>query len=353
MSLPEAVRAVVVQENKTTAVKNVPIQTPGENEILVKVKAVAINPTDWKHVKWPMLNKAGAYSGCDFAGEVVQVGPNLRANVKVGDRVASSVRGGVSRERGAFSEYAKTFADLTFVIPEGTWSFEEASTIGIPLYTSIQVLYGPRTLGLPQPGDRPPAPGTWFFVYGGSSSVGQYAIQLAKLSGYKVATVASPHNFGLVKGLGADVVFDYMDPGVVKKLKEATGNDIHLALDTISLDETLTFTIRVLAEGTQGRVAILGFVSDEVKTLRKDVEVLFTLIYSAFGVRDEATVPNDAERRNLSNFIGNKLPGLVREGKIKPNVITKWEGGLEKVPDAIEYLAAGKVSGEKIVFSKL
>lgn len=46
------------------------------------------------------------------------------------------------------------------------------------------------------------------FVYGGSSSVGQYAIQLAKLSGYKVITTASKRNHVLVKNLGADLVFD-------------------------------------------------------------------------------------------------------------------------------------------------
>jgi len=80
--------------------------------------------------KW--LTKAGTYVGCDFAGEVVQVGPNPKTDIKVGDKVASSVRGGVSTERGGFSEYAKTFADLAFIIPEGTWSIEEASTIGIP-----------------------------------------------------------------------------------------------------------------------------------------------------------------------------------------------------------------------------
>ena len=77
------------------------------------------------------MTKPGTHIGCDFAGEVVKVGPNLKTNVKVGDKVASAIRGGVSRERGAFSEYAKTFADLAFVIPEGTWSFEEASTVGI------------------------------------------------------------------------------------------------------------------------------------------------------------------------------------------------------------------------------
>lgn len=85
---------------------------------------------------------------------------------------------------------------------------EVANDRELSLYTSIQALYGPKTLGLPQPGDKAPPTGTWFFVYGGSSSVGQYAIQLAKLSGYKVATVASPHNFDLVKTFGADVVFD-------------------------------------------------------------------------------------------------------------------------------------------------
>ncbi|KAF9648259.1 GroES-like protein [Thelephora ganbajun] len=338
MSLPKTVKAVVVQENKTNAVQEVPIQSPGENEILVKVGAVAINPTDWKHTKW--LTKAGTYIGCDFAGEVVRVGPNLKTDIKVGDKVASSVRGGVSRQRGAFPEYAKASADLTFIIPEDTWSIEEASTIGIPLYTSIQALYGPKTLRLPQPGDKTLPVDTWFFVYGGSSSVGQCAIQLAKLSGYKVATVASPHNFELAKNFGADIVFDYKDPNAIKKLKEATGNTIHLALDAISLHDTHAFTVRVLGEGYQRSDA-----------MRRDVDIIYTLIYTAFGVQDGNTVPDNEERQNLSAFIYNKLPGLVKEGKIKPNAITKWEGGLERVPDAIEHLAAGKVSGEKIVFS--
>lgn len=53
---------------------------------------------------------------------------------------------------------------------------------------------------------------TQLFVYGGSSSVGQYAIQLAKLSGYKVITTASKRNHELVKGLGADLVFDVSGP---------------------------------------------------------------------------------------------------------------------------------------------
>lgn len=76
-----------------------------------------------------------------------------------------------------------------------------------------------------------------------------------------------------------------------------------------------------------------------------------TIIYSAFGVQGRDSISDEEERKSLSSFIYNKLPGLVKEGRIKPNVIKRWDGGLEGVPDAIEHLAAGKVSGEKIVLS--
>jgi len=109
-----------------------------------------------------LLTKPGTILGCDFAGIVVRVGSNLRVPVKVGDKVAASLRGGVDKERGAFAGYAKVYADLAWIIPEGTYTFEEAATIGIPLYTSVITLYGPNNLQLPQPGyANPPAPGTW------------------------------------------------------------------------------------------------------------------------------------------------------------------------------------------------
>lgn len=82
--------------------------------------------------------------------------------MKVGDKVAASLRGGVDEERGGFAEYVKVYADIAWVIPEETYTFEEAATIGIPLYTSVIALYGPNNLRLSQPGDaNPPAPGTW------------------------------------------------------------------------------------------------------------------------------------------------------------------------------------------------
>ena len=81
----------------------------------------------------------------------------------------------------------------------------------ISFNTAFQGLYGVRELGLTQHFDSPPPKGaeeTWVFIYGGSSGVGQFGIQLAKLSGYKVVTVASPRNHDLLRALGADAVFD-------------------------------------------------------------------------------------------------------------------------------------------------
>ena len=97
----------------------------------------------------------GAYIGCDLTGEVVKLGPNLKVDLKVGDRVSATVAGSkysnrrVSPKgkfadlqniyfldavsgRGAFAEYVKTLSDIVWKIPEGTFSFEQAAATGSP-----------------------------------------------------------------------------------------------------------------------------------------------------------------------------------------------------------------------------
>ena len=95
----------------------VPTQIPGENEVLVRVAAIGINPTDWKSMRQlrrspgrrpTVLNNtvlgarsgknAGNYSGCDFAGEIIKIGPNPKANFTIGDKVSASVTGSKSSE---------------------------------------------------------------------------------------------------------------------------------------------------------------------------------------------------------------------------------------------------------------
>lgn len=138
---------------------------------------------------------------------------------------------------GAFSEYLVVDAELGVVPIPGGWSFEEAAQLGVAPMTALQCLH--QTLELPSPFEaRSTDPRRTILIWGGASAVGQYAIQFAKMGGLRVLTTASSKNFDLVRGLGADDVFDYRDEGVVEKIRAATGNALEIAIDTISEGKT-------------------------------------------------------------------------------------------------------------------
>ena len=127
-----------------------------------------------------------------------------------------------------------------------------------------------------------------------AASVGQFAIQLAALSGYKVATTASPKNFELVNGLGASAVFDYRDPDVVANIKAATHDSVRAALDTISLKETQAISAAVISPEGGKVMHILAVIADA--TVRTDVE-------------------RECEFRNIvSQALGSNSPELTRLG---------------------------------------
>lgn len=108
-----------------------------------------------------------------------------------------------------------------------------------------------------------------------TASVGQYAIQLAHISGYRVVTTASPHNFEFVKSLGADAIYDYKDPDVVASIKQVTEDSVCHAIDTQSTKETQQLCARAM--GTAGGKLILMFPPTfKAKKLRKDVQFIRT-----------------------------------------------------------------------------
>jgi len=97
-------KAVVVQEGKTTKVEEVP--TPGikPNDILLKTKTVGLNHTDWVHLR--DISKPGTILGCDFVGEVMKVGDAVPpGEVNEGEVQWGFMRGGWSNEKCAFAEY--------------------------------------------------------------------------------------------------------------------------------------------------------------------------------------------------------------------------------------------------------
>lgn len=150
---------------------------------------------------------------------------------------------------GAFSEYAVALADHVLHIPD-TWSFEDAAQLGIPPLTAIQMLWQSQT-GLPTPlSPTSPLNVTPILVWGGASSVGNYVIQLAKLSGLYVIATASPKNFELCRDLGADEVFDYRDVEVVAKIRESAKGKGGLkhAVDCVSEGGTVKQVAAALGE---------------------------------------------------------------------------------------------------------
>lgn len=115
-------------------------------------------------------------------------------------------------------------------------------------------------------------------IWGGASAVGQYAVQLAKLSGLQVIATASPKNHELLKSLGADAVFDYRDPEVSNKIRQFSGNKLAHAVDTIAEGDTTALT--TASFGSEGGYAALLL---PAKSSREDVKAEFSLVYTLFG----------------------------------------------------------------------
>lgn len=129
--------------------------------------------------------------------------------------------------------------------------------------TSLLALFSSGCLNI----DRTRGPETTVLIWGGSctspshfkiqpanntpASVGQYAIQLARLYSLRIITTSSPKHFDLVRSLGADEVLDYRDEQVVIKIRQLAPGLRHI-FDTIGLPESLTISSQILRDG--GRV---------------------------------------------------------------------------------------------------
>ncbi|KAF7790270.1 hypothetical protein EIP86_001224 [Pleurotus ostreatoroseus] len=340
--LPETMKAFVTQESKMGAVIEIPVPTIDDDEILVQIMAVAQNPTDWKYLR--NVTNVGTICGCDWSGYVVKIGKNVKSFAN-GDHAAGFVQGGTYTDRGAFAEFVKTPAGLAWQVPRETFSSEEAATMGCAFYTAVQALFHPTRLALVEPPAKVDKD-EWILVYGGSSSVGMFAIQLAKLAGYQVITTCSPHNFDLVKALGADHVVNYREPAVVREIRDVTKNSLRKALDTISELPSQEITVKAMGSGTgTGKVITLLPVKPEVQSLRDDVN----LQGQEINHRGSIYPASPEDRRHMAQFL-TKVPGMVSAGMIKPNPIKVWKGGLYGINDGLQSMMEGKASGEKIVY---
>ncbi|KDQ18861.1 hypothetical protein BOTBODRAFT_126684 [Botryobasidium botryosum FD-172 SS1] len=343
MSIPNTHHALVVVEQGKAAVREKALPKVSSDKILIKVKAVALNPTDWKHIDFVL--KPGASTGSDFAGDIVQIGADAEGKgFRVGDAVAGFTRGGaIDPDNGAFQEYVTAYPELVWHKPS-TLPYEDAAALGgVAPSTAVQALYD--HLKLPTPWSPASAP-TPILLWAGSTAVGLFAIKLAKLSGLRIATTASPKNHQLLKDLGAELVLDYRDPEAPKKIREWAEQygGLRHALDNISEQGSTKLVASAL--GPQGGTVVTLLPVDESKEQPwpANVETIANTLYTALDKKNEKSFNN-------MHAWNDRITGLIEEGKLSSIPLKYWEGGLEGLTAALDEYRKGRVSAEKIVAS--
>ncbi|KAF2673102.1 GroES-like protein [Microthyrium microscopicum] len=335
---------------KSAIKDDVPTPTLRPDYVTVRTKAVALNPTDWKHINFV---DTVCTIGCDFAGVIEEVGSAVTKPWKKGDRVFGFVHGGnvVHPEDGAFGEYVTAKGDLLMKIPDDL-KFKEAAPLGVGIVTCGLGLY--QSLELPWP-NEPAKEKFPILIYGGSSATGVMGIQMAKLSGLEVIATCSPRNFDLLKSFGADHVFDYNSPTCAADIKKLTNNSLYYAWDTISEKNSPQICCDALSDQKQpdGNKPQYGSILPVKDFPRSDVEHKYILGYTVvgeefrMGPRKIEAKPQDFEFTKKFVQVAEKL---VAEKKIRPHRSEVRDGGLDGIFGGLDDLKNGKVSGIKIVY---
>jgi NADPH:quinone reductase-like Zn-dependent oxidoreductase len=219
--MPENTALWIAAKRGPFTVGPAPYTAPGADELVVRVRAVAVNPVDrLQQTLGDLFTPWTPYPfvvGSDVAGEVVEVGRDV-TRFRVGDRVvgyaAGSDKGRNRAAEGGFQHYVVLVAHMTSPLPDAV-SFEAASVIPLGVSTAACGLFQKDFLGMNAPSATAAPTGKTLIVWGGSTSVGSNAIQLAVAAGYEVITTSSPRNFAYVKGLGASEAFDYASKTVI------------------------------------------------------------------------------------------------------------------------------------------
>ncbi|WP_334351853.1 zinc-binding dehydrogenase [Companilactobacillus sp. HBUAS56257] len=213
---------IAKNENSIADVKVSQVEIPkiSDNEVLIKVCAVGLNPVDYKLIE----NHPDGWNdphvlGLDAAGIVEKVGDNCDQKFSKGQRVF--FHGDLAKD-GVFAEYAKAKSNVLAKIPDNV-SFEAAAAIlcsGLTAYASLfrkMNLTGKKTV----------------LIHAGAGGVGSIAVQLAKYLGLTVFTTVSTKKIEFAKKIGADYVIDYKKEdttAVIQKLTHGVGVDLIINL---------------------------------------------------------------------------------------------------------------------------
>jgi NADPH:quinone reductase-like Zn-dependent oxidoreductase len=310
-------KAIILKEPggpENLVITDVPVPEVKEGEVLVKVKAISINPVDIKTRKglglYTKLKEDGpVILGWDIAGEVVEVGKGV-TTLEEGDEVFGMVN--FPGHGRAYAEYvvapANHLAEKSELITP-----QEAVAGTLAALTAWQVLIDEAKV---QPGEK-------VLIHAAAGGVGHYAVQIAKYLGAYVIGTASDANYDFVKELGADEFVDYTQGPFEEMIQ-----DVDVVFDTVGGPNPLR-SLDVLKEG--GRlVAIAGGITDELKQKaeKKNIKATAYLVHS-----------NGDDMEQIAE--------LLEAGTLKSHVSKEF--AFEQIAEAHKQIETGKTRGKIVV----
>jgi NADPH:quinone reductase-like Zn-dependent oxidoreductase len=305
-------------------VDDVPAPAPGDDDVLVRVHAAALNRLDWYGMAGrPWIGRVAMgvrapkerVLGVDFAGTVVEVGREVTA-FAAGDEVFGA--------RGAsLAEYVCVPADGSIARKPAGVTFEEAATVGVAALTALQ---GLRDKGGVEPGRK-------VLVHGAGGGVGTFAVQIAKALGAEVTAVCGPQNVELVRSLGADEVVDYTREDFTRG-----GRRYDVLFDNAGT-RSWRACARVLAPG--GIVVLVGGPMTN-PVLGPLGHIVRMLLRSRLARRRCVFFMTKTNRADLET-VGE----LLESGRVRPAIDRAYS--LDECAEAFRYLGTGHLRGKLVV----
>lgn len=207
----DTMRAIVIVDGGAT-LQSVPKPEPQATEVRIEVRAVSVNPVDWK-IADHAAPGSRLIAGRDLSGTIDAVG-SAAGPWKKGQAVIAIAAG------GSYAEYAVASVRAVALKPPNL-SFEEAAGLPVVGETAWRAMV---TVAAVQAGER-------VLIHGGAGGVGSLAVQIAKARGAHVIATASAQHAALLRSLGADEVIDYHSV----KLEQAV-HDVDVVLNTVDMD---------------------------------------------------------------------------------------------------------------------
>ncbi|GAB7350169.1 hypothetical protein MBLNU459_g0834t1 [Dothideomycetes sp. NU459] len=331
------VREAIVGKGPKVKIVDSPVPKAGPGQVVIKVAYSGSNPKDWKRPEY--MDKGEANQGDDIAGTVYELGEGV-SEFKKGDRVIAFHE--MMKPGGSYAEYGVAWSHTTAHLPDKI-SFQEGAAIPLAALTSAVGLYA--RLGLPQPW-LPATTRIPLVIYGASSAVGSYALQLAAKSNIHplicVAGKAGAHVEKFLDRGKGDTIVDYRggDAAVVEGIKAALdgGEQLRYAFDCVSEKGSFQNLSKVLAPQGGSKITLV-LPGADYSDIPAGIEHSTTMVGDVHG-----------KLKDFGYVYFRYLTRGLEEGWFKPQPQEVVPGGLAGVQQALQNLKDGKASAVKYVF---